>query len=100
MLHEFEAECVVYGRPFGGFETDPAARERYRLPIAGDIERIDPARASLDTEDLPERTELATMVVERGGWSLAEFVAFRATVPYPPMPSSIVMRYRLPAAPR
>lgn len=100
MLHEFEAECVVYGRPFGGFETDPAARERYRLPIAGDIERIDPARASLDTEDLPERTELATMVVEHGGWSLAEFVAFRATVPYPPMPSSIVMRYRLPAAPR
>lgn len=100
MLHEFEPEFGVYGRPFGGFDTDAASREQFRLPIAGEIERLDLAKDSLDTEDLPERTELATMVVERGGWSLHDFVAFRATVPYPPMPSSVVMRYRLPAAPR
>ena len=100
MLHEFEPECLVYGRPFGGFDTDLASREQYRLPIAGDIERIDLPKESLDTDDLPERTGLATMVVERGGWSLHDFVAFRAAVPYPPMPSSVVMRYRLPAAPR
>ena len=100
MLHEFEPECVVYGRPFGGFDTDLVSREQYRLPIAGAIERIDLLKESLDTDDLPERTDLATMVVERGGWSLGDFMAFRATVTYPPMPCSIVMRYRLPAAPR
>ncbi len=100
MLDEFEPECAVYGRPFGGFDMTPSAREHFRLPIAGAIERIDPLHDTLDSQDLPERTELAALVVERAGWSLGDFMAFRATVTYPPMPCSIVMRYRLPTAPR
>ncbi len=99
MLDEFEPECAVYGRPFGGSDMTPSAREHFRLPIAGAIERIDPVHDTLDSRDLPERTELAALVVERAGWSLGDFMAFRATVTYPPMPCSIVMRYRLPTAP-
>jgi hypothetical protein len=99
MLDEFEPECAVYGRPFGGSDMTPSAREHFRLPIASAIERIDPVHDTLDSRDLPERTELAALVVERAGWSLGDFMAFRATVTYPPMPCSIVMRYRLPTAP-
>lgn len=99
MLAEFTPELAVYGRPFGTFDSDPSVRENYRLPITETIERIDPARQSLDSEALPDRTDLVDLVVRRAGWALGEFMAFRATVAYPPMPSSVLLRYRLPVAP-
>jgi hypothetical protein len=54
----------------------------------------------LDCDVLPDLGRLATAVVERAGWKLRDFIAFRACVPYPPMPSSVVMRYRLPTRPQ
>ena len=100
MLAEFQPEVTVYGRPFGTFDADPAIRENYRLPIAEPIERIDPVADGLDCEVLPDLGRLAKAVVERAGWRLHDFIAFRASVPYPPMPSSVVMRYRLPTRPQ
>lgn len=99
MLDEFTPELVVYGRPFGTLDSDPATRENYRLPISEVIERIDPSQHSLDSEALPERSELVEQVVRRAGWALGDFVAFRASIAYPPMPSSVLMRYRLPTEP-
>lgn len=100
MLGEFEPDVAVYGRPFGTFDADPAIRENYRLPIAEPIRRIDPVADGLDSEVLPDLDRLAQVVVRRAGWQLGDFMAFRATVPYPPMPSSVVMRYRLPSRPQ
>ena len=99
MLAEFTPELAVYGRPFGTLDSDPATRENYRLPISEVIERIDPAAQTLDSEALPDRTELVEQVVRRAGWALGEFVAFRASIAYPPMPSSVLLRYRLPTEP-
>jgi len=99
MLAEFAPELAVYGRPFGTLESDPATRENYRLPITEVIERIDPSVQTLDSEALPDRTELVERVVRRAGWALGDFIAFRASIAYPPMPSSVLLRYRLPSEP-
>jgi hypothetical protein len=99
MLAEFVPELAVYGRPFGTLESDPATRENYRLPITEVIERIDPSVQTLDSEALPDRTELVERVVRRAGWALGDFIAFRASIAYPPMPSSVLLRYRLPSEP-
>jgi len=99
MLGEFRPEVAVYGRPFGTFDPDPEIRERYRLPISVEIERIDPRAESMESDLVEDRPRLIRTVVERAGWKAEDFVLFRAVVPYPPMPSSVVLRYPLPPRP-
>ena len=54
-----------------------------------------------DVETVGENVGLGLVdtVFEQAGWSADDFVCFRAVVPYPPMPSTVMMRYRLPRAP-
>jgi hypothetical protein len=99
MLGEFRPEVIVYGRPFGTFDPDPEMRERYRLPIPVEIDRIDPAHESMDSDLVADRARLIRTVVERAGWTVDDFVLFRAVVTYPPMPCSVVFRYPLPPRP-
>ena len=99
MLGEFRPEVIVYGRPFGTFDPDPEVREQYRLPIPVEIERIDPAHESMESDLVEDRPRLIRTVVERAGWKAEDFVLFRAVVPYPPMPCSVVFRYLLPRKP-
>lgn len=96
---EFRPELVVYGRPFGGPSADEATRENHRLPIDEPIERFDPAAGGCACEHLPDWDRLVHAVFARAGWDARDFVGHRVVVPYPPMPSSVMVRYRLPRAP-
>ncbi len=99
LLDSFVPELVVYGRPFGGAALEPATRENYRLPIDEPIVRIDPARDSFATDMLPEQQNLVDAVFARAGWNRRDFSGFRAGVPYPPMPSTVMIRYALSRSP-
>jgi hypothetical protein len=99
MLDDFVPELAVYGRPFGNLVVEDVTRENFRLPIDEPIVRINPAIGSLSSELLPDQRRLIQFVLDRAGWSAKDFVCFRAVVPYPPMPSTVMMRYRLPLAP-
>lgn len=98
MLGEFRPELVVYGRPHGSLELDPAVRENYRLPIEGTIERFDDLD-EVGTELVHDRPRLIQSVLQAGKWDAEDFTLFRATVQYPPMPSTVMMRYALPLRP-
>ena len=99
LLDAFIPELAVYGRPFGNLGLDPVTRENFRLPIDEPIGRIDLGRGSVASDLLPDQQRLVDTVFEQAGWSADDFVCFRAVVPYPPMPSTVMMRYRLPRAP-
>jgi len=96
LLPGFAPELFVYGRPFGGASLDPATRDNYRLPIDEPIVRIDPARVSFATDMLPDQHKVVNAVFERTAWNPKEFQGFRAIVSYPPMPSTVMIRYALP----
>ena len=99
LLDAFIPELAVYGRPFGNLGLDPVTRENFRLPIDEPIGRIDLGRGSVASDLLPDQQRLVDTVFEQAGWSADDFVCCRAVVPYPPMPSTVRMRYRLPRAP-
>lgn len=45
---------------------------------------------------VPRYDELVEMALQRGGWTLRQFRAMRLAVAYPPMHSSIALRFALP----
>lgn len=93
---DFEPEVRVYGRPFGMTALDPRTRENYRLPITERLERLGPIPESLWTEHMPRHVELMQSIFERCGWNPKDFVGVRLQLQYPPMPSTAIIRYRLP----
>ena len=99
LINGFVPELVVYGRPHGNSQADPSTRENYRLPIDEPIVRIDPARDGFNSDILPDQPRLVKTVCDRAGWDTREFTGFRVVVPYPPMPSTVMVRYALPRAP-
>ncbi|MGH7242875.1 MAG: hypothetical protein ACREJD_05600 [Phycisphaerales bacterium] len=70
--------------------------ERYQLPIRVNVQNLgrDPARAQ--TLEVPQYLKMAEYVCERAGWKAKEFNIFRCRVEYPPMPSTLLMRYEVP----
>jgi hypothetical protein len=99
LLNSFTPELLVYGRPFGGTALDPETRENYLLPIDEPIIRMDPARDSFTTDLLPDQQRVVDSVFARSGWDRRDFAGFRAVVSYPPMPSTVMIRYALSRAP-
>ena len=100
LMDGFEPEAVVYGRPFGTLPLDHASREHYRLPIEGTLDRLDPAGGGMASDLVPDEDRIVRTTVARAGWRLEDFTAFRVQVQYPPMPSTVMVRYALPRAPR
>lgn len=70
--------------------------ERYQLPIRVNVQSFgrNPSRAQ--TLEVPQYLRMAEYVCGRAGWNLKEFNIFRCRVEYPPMPSTLVMRYEVP----
>jgi hypothetical protein len=51
---------------------------------------------ALSTPLVPAITRIAGYVYKRMGWNPTEFQALRLQLPYPPVGSSVAMRWRLP----
>ncbi|MFM9098119.1 MAG: hypothetical protein ACKOQW_07485, partial [Phycisphaerales bacterium] len=100
LMDGFEPEAVVYGRPFGTLPLDHATREHYRLPIEGTLDQLDPAGGGMASDLVPEQDRIVRTTVARAGWRIEDFTAIRVHVQYPPMPSTVMVRYALPRAPR
>jgi hypothetical protein len=98
MLGEFRPELVVYGRPHGNLDLDPVMRENYRLPIEGSIERFDDL-SEVGTELVHDRPQMIDLVLRSYRLDPDDFTLFRAIVQYPPMPSTVMVRYVLPLRP-
>lgn len=99
IAEHFEPEVRVYGRPFGMLALDPATRENYRLPIEERLAHLGALPHGFETPHLPRQAALMEAVFAKGGWNPKDFVAVRLVLQYPPMPSTALVRYRLPTRP-
>lgn len=74
-------------------------RDQYRLPLHERLQDLGIDAAPPVTPEMPQYGRLFRTVFDRMGWSPGDFHGFRLKIQYPPYPTSIVLRYRLPEGP-
>ena len=86
----------IVGHPGSG-PVDAAAHEGQRLPVERQLESTDDlveALVAQDGEPLPETVRFVLRALGRG---LGEFEQYRLELPFPPIPSSLAVRFARPA---
>lgn len=99
LVEAMDPEVCVFGRPGGALVPAAGERELQRLPVAERLVSLGGPPPRIATPIMPEYEELMGDVFPRIGRELSEFAAFRLTLSHPPMPSLVVLRYRLPERP-
>ncbi len=94
-----EAEVLVYGRPFGELPHDPARREQLRLPVRAKVRVLRGGPSRWGTELFARHGELCSLVCARLGHAESDFRLVRLEMDYPPMPSTVIVRYPLAPPP-
>lgn len=88
-------ETIVYGRPQGGQDDPATRRDELRLPLPERAVELVGRPPVVVTPLVPRYNELVALVMRRLEASLADFRAFRLSLKFPPMPSSVVVRWPL-----
>lgn len=77
----------------------PACGEDARLPLDIEIEAIDLSNWKkwdvARCAEVPRTSEMASMVFDRLGWDASRFQLHRVRLPFPPIPTTMVMRVEL-----
>lgn len=88
-------EACVFGRPAGEAFPSRAEREAQRLPIAETPVFLGEGPPHIATPLMPDYERRVLEIFPRIGRDPRDFAAFRLTLVHPPMPSLVVLRYRL-----
>lgn len=99
MHRELEEASVLTPRLLGSLWGAGAPRGAPALPCAERPHDLG-VGAGVSSPLMPDYPELIRMVQQRCGWDHADFRCLRFVMEFPPVPSTVVMRYRLPDAPR
>ncbi|MDZ4829573.1 MAG: hypothetical protein SGJ09_05160 [Phycisphaerae bacterium] len=100
LLEARRPELCVYGRPSGTLSLDPDLRVRQLLPFSERLVELGGSPPQVATPLVPGYEKLVATAFERAGWNPRDFFASRLVLEYPPMPSTVVLRYELPERPR
>lgn len=92
-------EVVVYGHAgYGGLEPINW-NEDNRLPLSDRCSELPGTPPVVATTLVPEYPRLIRLAMDRFGRSLEEFAGYRMVMRYPPMPSTILLRWPLERRP-
>ncbi len=100
LVEAHDPEVCVFGRPSGSLTPDPADRGTQRLPITETLQDVTGTPPQVATPLIPSYDEIIARTFQRARWDPLDFVARRLVLSYPPMPSTVVLRHRLPERPR
>lgn len=99
LASSFEPEAFLFGNPFGQRGMGSGDPTQYRLPIGDRVHLLPGSPPIVATSLYPRYTELLALIYSRAGWDPAEFVGYRLQVQYPPMGTTVSMRFDLPERP-
>lgn len=91
-------------RAFGGIfmdrseETDPD--DIVPVPVPQEVTSLPGKPPVVATPLVPRYSELVAYVQQRMGWNASEFRGCRLEMSYPPMGSTVLMRFKLPVRPK
>jgi len=90
-------EAVVYGRASGELNEHEVRDRRTQLPVNETLKPLG-RNPMLATPQIMGYPEMIQMVYDRCGFDPKDFVAWRLVIPYPPMTSTVSIRFQLPEA--
>ena len=70
-----------------------------RLPVLEPLECLAPDLELLRLREFPRYADLLRFALERLGWTREEFRVFRMRLPFPPIPTTLMLTHPLPEAP-
>ncbi|MCA9273175.1 MAG: hypothetical protein KDA31_09030 [Phycisphaerales bacterium] len=94
LVEAMRPEVELYGKLWG---ADADSLPASRLPCSDQVIDLG-VGAQLATPLVPRYAEMVRKVMDNMGWNPGEFRCLRLIMLYPPMPSTVVMRYPLPTA--
>lgn len=100
MADQIDPKALVYGRASGLMDDHERRDERLLLPLTEELRTMRAGLSGLATPLVPRYPELVATAFERGGWDLADFSGWRLMLPFPPMPSTVSVRFKLPDSAR
>jgi hypothetical protein len=92
-------EVLVFGRPGGGQDAPAHRRRSSVIPLPEKCVELAGVPPVVATPLFDRFGELVSNIIERLGHDIAEFRGWRLQIDYPPMPSTVVLRWPLPSAP-
>ncbi len=95
VAEKIQPEVVIYGRASGELNEHEHRDRRFLLPISESLKPLG-RNPMLASPQIPRYTELTQLVFDRCGFDPSEFVAWRLMIPYPPMTSTVSIRFELP----
>lgn len=94
-----DLDIKVYGFPHGGLDSPEMQTIENLLPIHLKMTELVGSPPTVATHHVPRYTQLVNRVYEQMNKPPAEFKGWRVVVPYPPMSSKVVVRWKLPQQP-
>ena len=92
---QIKPEVVVYGRASGDLNEHEQRDPRNQLPVSESLRYLG-ENPILATPHIPRYTEMVELGFDRCGFDPADFVAWRLVIPFPPMTSTVAIRFALP----
>lgn len=92
-------EVLVFGRPDGGPDTVTARKHETLLPLSERCVELAGRPPAVSVASIPRYGEMVAWTFARLGFAPMDFRGYRLTVKYPPMNSSVVLRWGLEQAP-
>jgi hypothetical protein len=94
-----QPEVAVYSELAGGAPFPAGNRARMPLPIAASVDLIGRGPEAAHSADVPRYAEMIRYALEKLAWDGSRLRVYRVCLEYPPMPTSVVMRFKLPERP-
>jgi hypothetical protein len=91
-----DPQPVIYSRMDGGAIHATARRGRNLLTVPERVHDLEWGTAGLATPLMPRYTKIVQYAFDRLGWNPDDFRAFRLTMPYPPIPTAVLLQSELP----
>jgi hypothetical protein len=92
-------EAAVYSEVHREVRSAATRDERYRLPVTLSVQPLGRGPDVMRTLDVPRLPQMIQHICTRLGWDPQAFDAYRLQMPYPIVPSAVVMSFDLPATP-
>jgi hypothetical protein len=96
LLEQAAPDLRIYSELNGPTPPGDDANLRHQLPTTEIPQRLGADVTSMHCADIPRYTDLLRDALKSQGLDPAKFIAYRSTIDYPPIPSAIVHRTRLP----
>lgn len=89
-------EPLVFNDIVARNQPTPGREDSRRLPMRPRVVPLAGPRPAVSTPLVPRYAEMAQMTFDRMGWDPSEFVGVRVEMEYPPLHSTILLRFQLP----